>query len=117
MKNKVAKRTASSQELNKLKQPMKPILNIKKFEETTQWVIQRKPFEHLIRDLTRKRNTELKFQKTAIDALLEASEAYLVRLFEITGMLANNANRTTILPKDVHLAKRIFGDAWPNIQQ
>ena len=67
--------------------------------------------------LTRKRNTELKFQKAAIDALLEASEAYLVRLFEITTMLANHAKRTTVIPKDVHLAKRIFGDAWPNIQQ
>ena len=32
-------------------------------------------------------------------------------------MLANKANRITTLPKDIHLAKRIFGDAWPNIQQ
>ena len=115
MRNKVAK--SSSQELNKLKQQMKPILSVKNFEETTQYVIQRKAFQYLIRDLTRKRNTELKFQKAAIDALLEASEAYLVRLFEITTMLANHAKRTTINPTDIHLAKRIFGDAWPNIQQ
>ena len=96
---------------------MKPILKIKKYEDATQFLIQSKPFERLIRDLTRKRNTELKFQKAAIDALLEASETDLVRLFEITGMLANKANRITTLPKDIHLAKRIFGDAWPNIQQ
>ena len=115
MRNKVAK--SSSQELNKLKQRMKPILSIKNFEETSQYVIQRKAFQYLIRDLTRKRNTELKFQKAAIDALLEASEAYLVRLFEITTILANHAKRTTINPTDIRLAKRIFGDAWPNIQQ
>ena len=115
MKNKVAK--SSSQELNKLKQQMKPILSVKNFEETTQYVIQRKAFQYLIRDLTRKRNTELKFQKAAIDALLEASEAYLVRLFEITTMLANHAKRTTINPTDIRLANRIFGDAWTNIQQ
>ena len=109
MRNKIDK--------SRLKQQMKPILSVKNFEETTQYVIQRKAFQYLIRDLTRKRNTELKFQKAAIDALLEASEAYLVRLFEITTMLANHAKRTTVIPKDVHLAKRIFGDAWPNIQQ
>ena len=109
MRNKVAK--------SRLKQQMKPILSVKNVEETTQYVIQRKAFQHLIRDLTRKRNTELKFQKAAIDALLEASEAYLVRLFEITTILANHAKRTTINPTDIRLAKRIFGDAWPNIQQ
>ena len=47
MRNKVAK---------KLKQQMKPILSVKNFEETTQYVIQRKAFQYLIRDLTRKRN-------------------------------------------------------------
>ena len=36
MRNKVAK--SSSQELNKLKQQMKPILSVKNFEETTQYV-------------------------------------------------------------------------------
>ena len=107
MRNKIDK--------SRLKQQMKPILSVKNFEETTQYIIQRKAFQYLIRDMTR--NTELKFQKAAIDALLEASEAYLVRLFEITTMLANHAKRTTISPADVHLAKRIFGDAWPNIQQ
>merc|ERR1711954_147925 len=109
MRNKIDK--------SRLKQQMKPILSVKNFEETTQYVIQRKAFQYLIRDLTRKRNTELKFQKAAIDALLEASKVYLVRLFEITTMLANHAKRTTVIPKDVHLAKTILGNAWPNIQQ
>ena len=58
-----------------------------------------------------------KKKETAIDALLEASEAYLVRLFEITTILANHGKRITVIPKDIHLAKRIFEDAWPNIQQ
>ena len=68
-------------ELKKLKEPMKPILKIKKYEEAAQFLIQRKPFERLIRELTRRRNTELKFQRAAIDALLEACEAYLVTIF------------------------------------
>ena len=46
-------------ELKKLKEPMKPILKIKKYEDAAQFLIQRKPFDHLIRDLTRKKNTSL----------------------------------------------------------
>ena len=90
--------------LKRLKQPIKSLLRIKKYEETTQFLIQRKPFERRIRDLPRERNTELNFKRTAIEALLEAAEAFLVKTFEITGILANHANRITILPKDIHLS-------------
>ena len=47
MRNKVAK--------SRLKQQMKPILSVKNFKESTQYVIQRKAFQYLIRDLTRKK--------------------------------------------------------------
>ena len=40
-------------------------------------------------------------------ALQEASEAYLVSLFEDTNLCAVHAKRVTITPKDVQLARRI----------
>ena len=43
-------------------------------------------------------------------ALQEASEAYLVGLFEDTNLCGIHAKRVTIMPKDIHLAKRIRGD-------
>jgi histone H3/H4 len=43
-------------------------------------------------------------------ALQEASEAYLVSLFEDTNMLALHAKRVTIFPKDMILARRIRGE-------
>ena len=40
----------------------------------------------------------------------EASEAYLVGLFEDTNLCAIHAKRVTIMPKDIQLARRIRGE-------
>jgi len=39
--------------------------------------------------------------------LQEASEAYLVGLFEDTNLCAIHAKRVTTMPKDIQLARRI----------
>ena len=44
-------------------------------------------------------------------ALQEASEAYLVSLFEDTNLAAIHAKRVTIQPKDIQLARRLRGGA------
>merc|ERR1711996_175419 len=51
-----------------------------------------------------------RFQNAAIGALQEASEAYLVGLFEDTNLCAIHAKRVTIMPKDIQLARRIRGE-------
>ena len=43
-------------------------------------------------------------------ALQEASEAYLVELFEDTNLYAIHAKRVTIMLKDIQLARRIRGE-------
>ena len=53
---------------------------------------------------------DLRFQGTAILALQEASESYLVSLFEDTNLCAIHAKRVTIMPKDIQLARRIRGE-------
>ena len=53
---------------------------------------------------------ELRFQNSAIGALQEAAEAYLVGLFEDTNLCAIHAKRITIMPKDIQLARRIRGE-------
>ncbi len=47
-------------------------------------------------------------QSTAILALQEASEAYLVHLFEDSNECAIHAKDVTIMPKDIQLAQRII---------
>jgi hypothetical protein len=53
---------------------------------------------------------DYRFQSTAVLALQEASEAYLVGLFEDTNLCALHAKRVTIMPKDIQLARRTHGE-------
>ena len=52
----------------------------------------------------------MRVQSTAILALQEAAEAYLIGLFEDTNLCAIHAKRVTIMPKDLQLARRIRGE-------
>ena len=89
---------------------------IKKHQETTDLLIKGLPFQRLVRSTAMKYNTEMRFQRAAIEALQEGSEALLVKLFEITNILASHAKRITILKKDVELAKYILNEVLPSLQ-
>ena len=49
-------------------------------------------------------------QASACLAMQEATEQYLVGLFEDSQLCAIHANRVTVLKKDIDLARRIRGD-------
>lgn len=53
---------------------------------------------------------DLRFQSSAVRALREAAEAYLVGLFEDCNLCAIHAKRVTIMQKDMQLARRIRGE-------
>lgn len=53
---------------------------------------------------------QLRFQSQALVALQEASEAYIVGIFEDTNLCAIHAGRSTVFKKDMTLARRIRGD-------
>ena len=67
-------------------------------------------FQRLVREIAQDFKTDLRFQSSAVVALQEASEAYLVGLFEDTNLCAIHAKRVTIMPKDIQLARRIRGE-------
>jgi histone H3 len=71
------------------------------------FLVCRLPFQRLVREVAFEFKSELRFQSSAILALQEASEAYLVGLFEDTNLIAIHAKRVTIFPKDIDLARRI----------
>ena len=52
------------------------------------------------------------FQSTAIAALQEAAENFIVGLFEDVNLLAVHAKRVTVMPRDIRLALRIRGDHY-----
>jgi histone H3 len=94
-----------------------------------------KSFQRLVREIAQDFKTDLRFQSSAIGALQEAAEAYLVGLFEDTNLAAIHAKvsrvihgaylsshgstdasfrsilqRVTIQPKDIALARRLRGE-------
>jgi histone H3 len=83
---------------------------IRKYQRNTELLIRKLPFQRLVREIASDFKTDLKFQSQAILALQEASEAYLVGLFEDTNLCAIHAKRVTIMPKDIQLARRIRGE-------
>ena len=83
---------------------------IRKFQKSTDLLIRKLPFQRLVREIASDFKTDLRFQSTAVLALQEASEAYMVGLFEDTNLCAIHAKRVTIMPKDIQLARRIRGE-------
>jgi len=86
---------------------------IRKYQKSTELLIRKLPFQRLVREIAQYFATDLRFQSSAVLALQDAAEAYLVQLFEDTNLAAIHAKRVTIMPKDLQLARRIRGDrAW-----
>ena len=83
---------------------------IRRYQKSTDLLIRKAPFQRLVREIAQDFAVDLCFQRAAMEALQEASEAYLVGLFEDTNLCAIHAKRVTIMPKDIQLARRIRGE-------
>eukprot|EP00798_Chlamydomonas_sp_ICE-L_P000905 gene905-biopygen4505 len=83
---------------------------IRKYQKSTDFLIRKLPFQRLVREIAQDFKTDLRFLSSAVLALQEASEAYLVGLFEDCNLAAIHAKRVTIMPKDIKLARRIRGE-------
>lgn len=83
---------------------------VRKLQKTTDLLIRKVPFQRLVREITQEFRTDIRFQSQALGALQEATEAYLVGLFEDCNLCAIHAKRVTIMPKDIQLARRIRGE-------
>ena len=83
---------------------------IRRYQKSTELLIRKLPFSRLVREVAQDFRTDLRFQPQVMAALQEASEAYLVGLFEDTNLCGIHAKRVTIMPKDIQLARRIRGE-------
>ena len=109
--NKAARKSAPIQLSIKRPHRYRPgtvaLREIRKFQKSTDLLIRKLPFQKLVREIAGQVKSDLRFQSQAILALQEATEAYLVGLFEDTNLCAIHAKRVTIMPKDMQLARRI----------
>ncbi|KAG6845012.1 hypothetical protein H0H87_001533 [Tephrocybe sp. NHM501043] len=80
---------------------------IRRYQTSTELLIRKLPFQRLVREIAQDFKVDLRSRTTAILALHEAAEAYIIGLFEDTNMAAIHAKRVTIMPKDMALAMRL----------
>lgn len=83
------------------------IREIRRYQKSTELLIKKMPFQRLVREIAQNFKTDLRFQGQAILAMQEASEAFIVTMFEHANLCALHAKRQTIEPKDIQLARRI----------
>lgn len=83
---------------------------IRRYQKSNELLIRKLPFQRLVREIAQDFKTDLRFQSSAVSALQEASEVYLVGLFEDSNLCAIHAKRVTVVPRDIQLARRIRGE-------
>ena len=83
---------------------------IRKYQKSTELLIRKIPFQRLVKEVVQEmfKTESYRFQSTAILALQEASESFLVRMFEQSNDIAIHGKRVTVQQKDIQLWKRLF---------
>jgi histone H3 len=86
------------------------IMEIRKFQRSTQFLIRRLPFARLVKEITTEEfHHSLRWRVDAIEALQHAAEDYIINLLMDANLCAIHAKRVTIMPRDMYLARRIRG--------
>ena len=81
---------------------------IRKYQKTTELLIQKIPFQRLIREITYEmRDNSWRFRPQALLALQEASDYFLVNMFDQCNHIAIHGKRKTLLVKDIQLWRRL----------
>ena len=109
---KVPRKDRSTVEKKKRYRPGQAALReIRQYQKSTELLIKRLPFQRLVRELADEVDVlssgVKRFQSSAVCALQEALEAYLVQMFEDVNLIAIHSKRVTIMPRDIDLWRRI----------
>lgn len=109
-KSAVPSSAAGSKKTHRYRPGTVALREIRRYQKSTELLIRKLPFQRLVREIAQETKSDLRFQSTAIAALQEAAEAYLVSLFEDVNMCALHTKRVTIMVRDIKLARRIRGE-------
>ena len=90
----------------------KALSEIRKYQTTNSLCLKKLPFRRLVREIASGIRGDLRFENSAIQALQEISETYLIQLFEDANLCAAHCDRITVMEKDIQLAQRIRSDRW-----
>ncbi|XP_017295541.2 histone H3-like [Kryptolebias marmoratus] len=70
------------------------------YQKSTELLIQKLPFQQLVQEITQDFKTDLSFRSSAVMAPQEASEAYLVGLFEDTSLRPIQNRVVNLMPRE-----------------
>ena len=88
---------------------------IQRYQKSDELLLRKLPFARLVREIAQDIKQDLCFQSSALLALQEAAEVYLVLYFEKANLAAVHAKRVTVLPKDFFLVEAISHNFTPCI--
>lgn len=85
---------------------------VKKAMRGTELLVAKAPFQRLVREVAESHKAGLRFQASAVSAIQEATEAYVISLLSDSNLAASFAGRVTCMPKDLHLVRRLRGERF-----
>jgi histone H3 len=109
-RHKAAPRAAKAARPHRFRPGTVALREIRKYQKSTKLLLRRLPFARLVREIAQTFRVDLRWQGSAMMALQEAAEAYMVGLMEDANLCAIHTKRVTVMPKDIHLARRIRGE-------
>ena len=77
---------------------------IRKYQKSTELLMRKLSFQRLVRGIAMELKPEMRFQASALLAIQEAAEAFVVKMFEWTNECALHGKRVTIQVRDMKLA-------------
>lgn len=83
---------------------------IRKYQATTGTPIPKAPFRRLVREISSSVKETIRMRATAIEALQEAAESYVISVVGDANLCAIHAKRVTLFPRDLHLALKLRGE-------
>ena len=86
---------------------------IKHYQRESGRICSRLTCAHLFHEICQKFKEGLRWQASAIIALQEGFEDYLVNLFHDTVLAAIHGKHVTVMPKDIHLVCQLRGETDP----
>lgn len=91
----------------KRSRPDRWVSQVNHYQKTTDLLIQRVPFDRLVREVAQDYKTDVRFTSDAMEAIQSSAEDHLVKVMKAAQLLAIHADRETIMPKDFELVFQI----------
>jgi len=86
---------------------------MKTLQKTTALLIPKAPFVRLVKTLVQERaGQQFRLTETAVEALRESAESFLVSMFEDSYLMSLHAKRVTLMPRDINLLLHIRRDPY-----